>query len=229
MTHRGWNNLAFLFVALLGLAAGVRAADSTRAPNDIQTEALILRALRKDAQLGRLNLGVHVAGGTAKLCGPVPTAELKQRAISIVQHIEGVLTVSARDLYVSTSDQGRKRLTVLIQEERPTQTRAASVPAPPPQVEADRPPPKAAPPVRSGEATRLTANPRLASPAVSLAAAVEHLRQSSVRYQRIRARVQDATVYVHPGDSAVEDAMRFAQAIRRLPGVQHVVLSSGSR
>lgn len=280
MTHSDWNRsgrswasnnarpvsaLVFLGMVLLGLPAEVRATDersrpllstspSSRTAKDIETEAMVLRALRKDAQLGPLNLGVHVMGGTAKLSGPVPTAELKQRAIAIVQHVDGVLLVTARDLYVSPSDQGRKRLSVLIQNDPPTKTRAASPPLPssgigerpaasvwsisPPPAGAGQPPrnaialqvpEKAAPPARAGETARLTGNPHPAAPVVSPAAAVENLRQSNVRYQRIRVRVQDAAVYVLPGDSAGEDAMMFAQAVRRLPGVQHVIVSSRSR
>jgi osmotically-inducible protein OsmY len=271
MTHTVWNTnsgeraadkvrpvaaLVFVVVVLAGLPAVLRAADertgqtrfssSVRSSNDIETEARILGALRKDAQLGPLNLGVHVSGGVARLSGPVPAAELKQRAISLTQRVDCILKVNARDLYVSSSDQGRKRLTVQIQEDRPTQTRAASAPLPssaadwtdsPRQAASDRPPrneitllaPEIAPPARAGEAARLTANPRPVSPAVALSAAIEQLRQHDGRYQQIRARVEGATVFVLPGDTAGEDAMRFAQAVRRLPGVEHVIVSSSSR
>jgi osmotically-inducible protein OsmY len=242
---RAYAASVFLMLVLLGLPAEIRAADertgpsfsaSIRTANDIETEARILRTLRKDAQLGPLNLGVHVAGGTAKLTGPVPTAELKKRAITIAKNVEGVLAVQSRDLYVSSSDQGRKRMSVLIQDDPAAQTRAASPPLP--SNDGGRPsrneitllaPEIAAPPPRVGEAARLTANPRSVSPAVSLASAVEQLRQREARYQQIRARVQGTTVFVLPGDAADENAMMFAQAVRRLPGVEHVIISSRSR
>ncbi|HTU92940.1 MAG TPA: hypothetical protein VMF69_22860 [Gemmataceae bacterium] len=85
-----------------------------------------------------------------------------------------------------------------------------------------------APPARVPEAARLTANPHPAAPSVSIAAAIENLRKREARYQQIRARVQGTTVYIFPGDTASEDAMTFAQAVRRLPGVQHVIVDSGS-
>ncbi|MHB1424591.1 MAG: BON domain-containing protein [Gemmataceae bacterium] len=262
MTHMVWNTnggwraadvvrplavLVFLVVVLGGFPAEMRAADeragqsllsasSTRSANDIETEARILRALRKDAQLGPLNLGVHVSSGVARLSGPVPTAELKKRVIALARQVDSVLTVNARDLYVSSADRVRKQLSLQIQDDRPTQTRAASPPLPsngrgatPRNDITLLAPEMASPPARVSETARLTANPRPVSPAVALAAAIEQLRQREARYQQIRARVQGATVFVLPGDTAIEDSMRFAQAVRRLPGVEHVIVSSGSR
>jgi osmotically-inducible protein OsmY len=242
-----------LALVLLGLSTSVRAADQQSGPSpfvspnrtvkDIEIEAKIRRVLRKDAQLGSLNLTVHMGGGMVQLSGPLPTAELKQRAITIVHRIEGVLSVSGKDLYVSTSDQGGKPLSVLIQEEPPTQTRAASPALPPGGLESLEPrspvaagsqnswpaPERASPPARVPEAARLTANPHAVAQTVALANALERLQRSEVRYQQIRARVQGTTVYISPGDTTAEDAMTFAQAVRRLPGVQHVILVSGPR
>jgi osmotically-inducible protein OsmY len=282
MTHTAWNMSgnypasravrcisAFVFFALLllGFPIGMRAAEeqsgpflltsSTQTMKDIEIETKIRRALRQDAQLRPLNLGVQMSGGVASLSGPVPTAELKQRAIAIAQRIDGVLAVSGKGLYISTSDQSSQRLAVVIQDERPIQTRSASPGSPSPsggwmaegagsnspsrgsQPIALQAPQKASPaaPVlpspkleeeRTG-GTRLTANPHPASPTVSISLALEQLRRRETRYQQIRTRVQDTTVFVFPGEATSEDAMTFAQAVRRLPGVQHVILSSGPR
>jgi osmotically-inducible protein OsmY len=243
----------FLTLALLGFPASVRTADEHSGPflfvsadrtvKDIEIETKIRRTLRQDAKLGSLNLTVHMSGGMVKLSGPVPTAELKQRAITIVQRIEGVLSVSGKDLYVSTADQGGKRLSVVIPEEQPTQTRAASPvlpssgsgafdlrsPAGTGQQNSWLTPQKASPPARVPEPARLTANPHAASLTVSIANAVDRLRRNELRYQQIRARVQGTTVYISPGDTKSEDAMTFAQAVRRLSGVQHVILVSDPR
>jgi hypothetical protein len=75
----------------------------------------------------------------------------------------------------------------------------------------------------------LTANPRPASPSIAIAAAIEDLRRRDTRYQQIRARVQGTTVYLMSVDTATEDVMTFAQTVRRLPGVQHVIMYSNSR
>ncbi|HTU88458.1 MAG TPA: hypothetical protein VMF69_00015, partial [Gemmataceae bacterium] len=154
-----------------------------------------------------------------------------------------VLSARGKDLYISSADQDGKRLSVFIQEEQPAQTRAASPGLPSSgfgSVESRPPsgtgqqnvlpaPQRASAAARVPEAARLTANPHAPSPAVAIATAIERLRRSEARYQRIRARVQGTTVYISSGDTTGEDAMTFAQAVRRLPGVQHVILASDPR
>lgn len=210
----------------------------------MEIEIKIFRALRKDAQLKPLSLGVHMVGGVAKLSGPVPSPEVKKRVIAIAARVEGVLQVNARDLYISSAAHGSKPMTVIIPEDQPTQTRSAS-PRSPSSGQA-RPPreggigvpseqitllaPEVAPhPPRAPEPARLTTNPRPASLVHSIAPAVEHLRRRDKRFQSIRTQVRGAAVCIFPSDAPEEDAMRFAQAVRRLPGVQHVIVASGSR
>ncbi len=227
---------------------------SSRTAKDIQFEAKARRELRQDAQLKSLNLCVEMNSGVATLSGPVPSVELKQRAIQIVQRVEGVLAVTAKDLYISTNEQAGERVTVVVPDDRPIQTRSAS-PGSPSQIgqwnrESARndspsardqqitllapetagsnnplPPSRKLAENKAGGA-RLTGNPHPLSPAVAISLAVEQLRQREARYQQIRARVQGTTVYLFPGATASEDAMTFAQAVRRLPGVQHVILST---
>jgi len=228
-------------------------ASTNQTLKDIEIEYKIRQALRQDAQLRPLNLGVHQSGGVANLSGPVPSAQLKQRAIAIVQRITGVLAVNSKDLYISTSEPAGKRLSVVIQEDRPTQTRSASPGSPSsglgpfasslpsgsgrqitllaPEMAAPPAPKRPSPKLREsrvGEA-RLTANPHPEAPAVSITIALEQLRRRDTRYQQIHTHVQGKTVYIYPNGTATEDAMTFAQAVRRLPGVQHVILSSDSR
>ena len=285
MTHTPWNMsgndpasvdvrpvsfLVFLFLVLLAFPGVLWAGNepsspslfpssSTHTAKDVEIETKIRQKLRQDAQLAPLNLGVHMSNGVAKLSGPIPSAELKQRAIKIVEHVDGVLLVHSRDLYISSSAQGRNRMSVLIQDDRPTQTRAASPHTPavtsgaggqPDSPLSELPPQKAdplvssagssqqitllapeiaSPPARIPEAGRLTGNLRPESSNVALAAAIDHLRQREARYQQIRTRVEGTTVYIVPGETAGEDAMTFAQAVRRLSGVRHVVMDSGSR
>lgn len=265
MTHMSWNmsgnhrtsgdvrrvgSLLLLALVLLVSRSPARAdgpsvgpflfsSSSTRTVKDIEIEAKVRRTLRKDAQLAPLNLGVHMAGGTARLSGPVPSQELKQRAIAIVERVEGVLKVSGRDLYFSTAAQTPKRMSILFPDDPPTQTRSASLPSPTggkkPRKRgggADRQITLLAPemvprPARVPDAARLTANPHRPTPDIS--AAVERLRQRDRRFRPIRTRVQGCTVCIFPGDAAGEDAMRFAQIVRRLPGVQHVIIASSPR
>ncbi len=244
--------LLFLALVLLGCPIGTYAegeqsaapfSSLTQTTKDIEIVARIRQALRQDAQLHPLNLGVRMSGGVASLSGPVPTLELKKRVISIVERVEGVLTVSTKDLYVSTSDRGNKTLAVVIQEDRPTQSRSASpgslssslgsfdsrLPTRNSQQISPLAPEKAAPAARVPEGARLTAHPHPVSSSVSISIAVEQLRRRDARYQQIRTRVEGTTVFVFPGDTSSEDAMTFAQAVRRVTGVQHVILSSNAR
>jgi|SRR5579875_2029147 osmotically-inducible protein OsmY len=250
ISGKGWtaesvrtvSAFVFLLSALLGFPVGMHAAEelsgpflfvsSPRTPKDIEIEAKVRRALRQDAQLRPLNLGVHISGGIADLSGPVPTVELQRKALAIVQRVEGVLAVNAKDLYVSLSDQGGKRLSVLLQDDHPTQTRSASPGSPAGgtgQQVALLAPEMLAPAARGAEAARLTAHPHPPSPTAAISAAIEQMRRCEIRYQQIRTQVQGATVYVFPGGAASEEVMTFAQAVRRLPGVQHVIMVSDSR
>ena len=269
MTHTSWNMSgndpassdvrrlsAFLLLALIALiwCAPLRAADqpkgpflvtsSTRTTRDVEIEIKIFRALRKDAQLKPLSLGVHMVGGVVKLSGPVPSAELKKRVVAIAARVEGVLQVNARDLYISSAAQGSKQMTVIIPEDQPTQTRSAS-----PRLPSSGPEPlsresgsgipvekitllapEVAPhPPRVPEPARLTTNPRPVSLVHSIPPAVEQLRRRDKRFQSIRTQVRGTTVCIFPSDAPGEDAMLFAQAVRRLSGVQHVIVASGSR
>lgn len=263
MMHTYWNTssnpasrgvrsrslFVILTLVVLGYPTGYVVADeevapllftsTTRTPKDIAIETKVRRALRQDAQLRPLNLGVHMSGGIAKLSGPVPSAELKQRAVSIVKRVDGVRDVNAKDLYLSTADQGGKQVAVLIQEDRPTQTLSASPGSPAligeksgtstqSQQVTLLAPEMTAPVARVQEEARLTANPHPAGSTVSIAAAIENVRRREARYQQIRTQVQGTTVYVFPSGTAGEDAMTFAQAVRRLPGVQHVIVESAS-
>ncbi len=241
----------FLAFVLLGCATQTHAEDERSAPlfssstqttRDIEIVARIRQALRQDAQLRSLNLSVRMSGGVASLSGPVPTLELKERALSIVERVEGVLTVSAKDLYISSSERGGKGLAVVIQNEPPTQSRSASpgspssglgvlnsrLPGGTDQRFSSLTPEQPVPVARAPESARLTAHPHTVSPSVSISIAVEQLRRRDARYQQIQARVEGTTVFVFPGETTSEDAMTFAQAVRRLSGVQHVILSSDS-
>lgn len=230
-------------------------ASSNRRENDLEIETKVRRALRNDAQLRPLNLNVHVAGGTAQLSGPVPSQQLKQRAIALVAHVEGVLKVTAQDLYLSSAAEGSKQMSVLVTDDQPIQTRSASphslshgtVPLAQTDTSSDVRPDRTEPVSSSGQRVtllapepaprprrvpdpaRLTANPRPVSTTVSMTAALEQLRQRDSRFQQIRTQIQGATVNIFSGETPVEDAMMFAQAVRRLPGVQHVVVAPGSR
>ncbi len=61
------------------------------------------KALLDDPQLARLNLGIQVQAGVAKLWGPVPTLELSQRAEQKLRSLIELLDVR-NDLIVTDED-----------------------------------------------------------------------------------------------------------------------------
>jgi len=231
-----------------------RLALSARGDNaeDLRIEVAALTALRTDPQLAGLNLYVRISKGIVYLAGEVPSAELKTRAIRLVQKINGVLDVRSGEMYVRKSS-ANKRMTLVIDTDRPTQSSSASPsfrsggvgpgatvePSPPNAISPNRissgqavtllAPETVSIPFRTTEPARLTAHPRPRPPTVSLVAAVERVRQSQSRYQFIRTRVVDSTVCIYPSPQVTtEDVMAFAQSVRRLPGVQNVVVENTS-
>jgi osmotically-inducible protein OsmY len=264
MTHRGRNvnaevstsfdvrgiaRFALLGLALLVIAANARAGDKTPAPfaragEDLMVASHVRTALRKEERLRPLVPHVRVTKGVAHLSGPVPSAELKKRAVEIAAKVDGVLKVEAGDLYVAKVAPRPPSLTLPLEGDKPTQTQSASpnslsgalgtlttrdpIPSAPlsssPQRVTLMAPEAVAVPSRPAEPTRLTAHPRTSSPASSLPASLERLRRSDVRFRTIRTEVQGTTVRVLTGTVAGEQVMDFARAIRGLPGVQRVII-----
>lgn len=221
------------------------------AADDLDVEIHVRLELGKDESLKRLS--VHVAAGVAQLFGPVSSADLKKKAVAIAAGVPGVLEVRAEEVYLAKAPPVVKPLVLPLDGDRPTRTRSASpnslsgvvetlTPRDPPP---SRPTPSAEAPTaprrvtlmapeavtapsRTSEPAVLTANPRTPPAASSIAAAVERLRQSDRRFRSIRTTVDGSTVRVFSGDIPGSQVMTFVQAIRRLPGVQHVILKDTS-
>lgn len=257
-TSRGVRDLVWLvLLALVPLTISAEASAADKSPkpirvsvsrlgaaDDLDVEIHVLSALKKTRFLDRLS--VHVANGVAHLLGPVPSADLKKKAVEIAGQVPGVLEVRTEEVYFAKPPPAAKPLILPLEGERPTQTRSASPnsfsgsvetptardPLPPPAANAPRvtlmaPEAVAAPP-RASEPAVLTANPRTASPPPSIAATIDRLRQADRRFRSIRTEVQGSTVRVFSGDTPGAHVMAFAQTIRRLPGVQHVILKDTS-
>jgi osmotically-inducible protein OsmY len=264
MTHRGRNvnaevstsfdvrgiaRFALLGLTLLAIAAGVHAGDKTPAPfaragEDLMVASHVRAALRKEERLQPLIPHVSVTNGIAHISGPVPSDELKKRAVEIASKVDGVLKVEAGDLYLAKVAPRPPLLTLPLESDKPTQTQSASpnslsgalgtltasdpIPSASPSSSPQRvtlmAPEAVAAPARPTEPARLTTHPRTPPPATSLPTALEHLRRSDARFRTIRTEVQGTTVRVLTGTAAGEQVMDFARAIRGLPGVQHVII-----
>jgi hypothetical protein len=268
--------LVILALASLALPVTTSAADKPSKPvrvsvsrlgaaDDLDVEIHVRRALGKDEALKRLS--VHMAGGVAHLFGPVPSVELKKKAVEIATGVPGVLEVRADEVYLAKAAPKAKPLVLPLEGDRPTQTQSASptslsevvepstsreplTPAKPnpishsslpsrptwpgeagvnsstPQRVTLMAPETVAAPPRATEPAVLTANPRTAP--TSLATAIDRLRQGDRRFRSIRTEVHGSTIRVLSGDAPSEHVMAFVQSIRRLPGVQHVILKDTS-
>jgi hypothetical protein len=212
---------------------------------------LARRALAADKELAALNLGVKVRDGVATVWGPVPSAALGLRAVRTVEGVRGIASVhsemqvtgagKAEELTVTlpprqptrtqsaSPDRERGELPALVLPTRrsrddgpgeglPAMTPARAVPGPRPAVVLG-PPAPARPP-----AEHTTSRAPSVRPAEGLVEAVERVRRAEARFGAVRVEVRGTTVVVHGGEAVGEDVMALAQALRRLRGVQRVLL-----
>jgi hypothetical protein len=215
---------------------------------DIQLTVHARKALAGDPVLGPTNLGVRVQDNVAQLWGPVASEEVRRRAVEVVKRVKGVFEVRDGDVYIAASP---PTLDVPSPPpEAPTRTESASpdpasgkigdligrTAAPPAAV----PPPILGSPfqgVEAAPARTSSAAPFVAwSPAVvawspdhatagaDLRAAVDLVRQADPRFRAIDCWVEGDVVVLRPGAAHGEDAMAFAQAISRLPGLSRIVV-----
>ena len=239
-----------LVLAALGIAvvsAGAAPAAAVPTLRDMQVTIHARRALLEDAELSKLNLGVHVRNGTATVWGPVPSIELGKRAVQQLELVKGVFQVVA-NLYLATPKADDLPALSYVFDP-PTQSASASpdrdsgrignltgrvFPLPEPEgasnlhasvsllapvALADTPRPAAVP----------VPPPAPVAPAVeSPAAAIDRLRTADERFRPIAAELQGGVVIVHGGTARGETVMAFAQAISQLPGVERVVLQNNT-
>src|SRR5260370_14022232 len=67
---------------------------------DIEVQVRARRLLEEDPELAPFNLGVTVRNGEALVWGPVPSPEVRARALKKVADVRGVYTVRG-ELYVA--------------------------------------------------------------------------------------------------------------------------------
>jgi hypothetical protein len=220
---------------------------TNNAPPDFKLEIQALAALGKNSQVGPLNLSVRVSNRIAELSGPVPSAELRQRAVEIVEAIPGLRGVRTKQLYVTRAPRSEQHISLPLEDGKPTETRSASpgilsrdlAPASPEGPKVAQQPAEAAPHTatllapeavapssRPSEPGRLTANPRPRPKAPPIDASLDRLRQSDRRFRAIRTEVEGVTVRIYTGDTSGEHIMAFARLVTHLPGVERVVVKA---
>ncbi len=239
-SKRGPWVAAALTAALFAATAGPpRAAEPTAPPlpekkltfRDIQLTVHARQALADDPVLGPANLGVRVQENIAVLWGPVPTEEVRRRAVEVVKKVKGVFNVRDADVYVDVPP--------------PSVPAPVRTPLPPPppdgptRTESASPDPATgtigaltgrpaaeAPPVVLGAPTAMgdkaPARTVAAAPPEDLAGLLLRARLAEARFQAVDYRLEGDAVVLRPGAGRPEDVMAFARAIKHLPGLSRI-------
>jgi hypothetical protein len=217
---------------------------------DLRLSVLAEREMRKDRVLKYLNLSVKVRNGVAEVSGKVGSEEIARHALGKVESVKGISEARPRFQWMDGSAlvfgapppadqrtifQAAKppaRLapgamtgseTLKSQAEAPHDLPAVDV-SPVPKSESPRDDP---PSVVVGLPQRVAAPPAAAAPATSLAERVAEVRQSEGRFRGIPVDVkEDGTLIVRRSGVSSRDATALSQALRRIPGVSEVLLSS---
>jgi hypothetical protein len=230
---------------LLLLTAPATAADpfpGEGVPSDLKLTVAARRALLDEDRLAGVPLGVSVRHGTAILWGTAPSGELIRLALDRLRRLPGVAGVRSEVLLetvawpaadspaaapegpsaVCTSPAPGPRAPGELAGQVGPRGRAPGLPL---AGSAAPPGPGVAlgPPVAGGLPA---AEPRRPIPrSADLGAAVERVRRGDRRFIAFQAEVRERTVILH--GSAGEDLMDFAEAVRRLPGVERVLVEQG--
>jgi osmotically-inducible protein OsmY len=250
-----WSRAAWLaralFLALTALVtipsafSGDRQAEQRDA--DARQKLLVRRALGKDKALAPYlgDVWIEVRGTTAILSGELPSEALKQRALFLAREVKGVGEVRGDALQVVAQDgipdlpspfvEGVPPRGALAANSRDGRTTQA--PRKSDLSGADPAPPSVTllPPVAVGG---LSPAP-VAKPAVEilpprplpdappdLVSAVEALRRKDNRFRRLKVEVRHKRVFLSGTVSRWDDVNDLANAVRRLPGVEAVVVDN---
>jgi hypothetical protein len=182
------------------LPAGEPPASAIGMIRDLRLALLARRELRNDKLLSGYDLGVEVKAGVARVWGSLPDRDLARRALSRVEHLDGIREVVSELKTagpVVVSDAGFKAL------------KGPSPPALPPalpEVKPSRPPAQPAQPVKRD----------------LLAERIQKVRQEA-RFARLRVEVSGRVVTVYRGGDD-ETAAALAQRLREVEGVEEVKL-----
>lgn len=240
-----------LLVALAGVVALPPAfpadRDAEQRAADSKQKLYVLRALGDDPALAACtDIWVDVDGTTASLRGKVPSAMLKQRALFVAGRVKGVATVNGDGLEVVTRDglpdlpspfpEGTPPRDTLAGNHKGGRTTQAPKktdlpdPLPPPLHESVillPPVPLTGPTSRQEtDPPVVMLHPRPLTTQPDLSSAVEALRQKDDRFRRVRVEVRQKTVYLRGAVRRWDDVNDLANAVRRLPGVEAVILDS---
>jgi hypothetical protein len=209
---------------------------------DLTVTTRVRQALAKDSVLGSLNLFVKVHEGVATLSGPIPDAEVGQRAVKIVREVKGVYEV--RNQFYLAPSKPAPLILIPLTADPPMQIESAS-----PKAEVPIPSTGKEPPTPSDNGVTLGApipltaegptrpvrqpattvagpmRPQAAPAPEPLTDAIKRIRGTDERFRLILIEVRsDGAIWVFDDSRHGEAVTALAQALGRLPGVQNVVI-----
>jgi osmotically-inducible protein OsmY len=189
-------------------------------------------ALRQDAQLGPLNLGVSVRGAIVTVWGSVPSLAAARRAEALLGRVPGVGGVHSELRVVAPDDPQQK---ILAPAPAPPRTAPPVLSEPPPlkpgaltgRVAEPEPSPLVVTPVikvpsqpRAPEPTP----PAAAQPQADLATVIERLHQQDARFRAIQVEVRGGVVRLRGSPRQAADVIGLATAVSQVPGVERVLV-----
>jgi hypothetical protein len=235
-----WTSL----FGLLALAAPLPATEARPAParpeldagpepdlvRDLEVQVRARRLLQEDRELAPLNLGVTVRNGAAVVWGPVPSPELRAKALKKVADARGVFSVRG-EMYLA-QDTGQLLPPGDLRQlpDLPEQTASASpdwrtgrLPPLPGRLASKKPDEPAGPPKAVALKPPIIAPDEGPALTGELPDLIERVRTGDARYRLIVFEVKNGAVYLR-GTAKPENVIAFAKAIADLPGVERVVL-----
>jgi hypothetical protein len=248
---------ALLITVALAPADPAQGTASREAARDLLVMVHARRALRDDAALGSLNIGLRVRDGVATLWGPVPSADVIPKALKTLNSVQGVLGARS-ELYVAVPPRIEDSLLLPPPPAEPLATESASpdpvsglmrtltartekgVPSSSAEaktggsaagVELSAPvpvPESEQRPTAPATKSVVPATQKPPTKSEKLLAAVDRLRQSSPRFRTLRTEVRGTVVIVAGRAEQDEDVMAFARAVSLVPGVERVLTKTDS-
>jgi hypothetical protein len=225
--------------AAAGAARAGESADSA-ARRDLRHTLAARRALLRDPALATLNLGVKVHDRVAVLWGPVPSAEVRQRALEVLRAVPDLLAVRDES-HLDVPDEAPPEFLPEFAPALPglwrgdswrgQLTRRPDEPAPvavPENVRFRPAPPEGDEANPAAEAVLpsvlVPATSAVPPGAAGLREALDRLVASEQRFHRLRAEPRGAEVHVSGTAAHGEDLQAFARRAARLPGVERVIV-----
>jgi hypothetical protein len=209
---------------------------------DVEIAVYVRRALMQDPEIARLNLGVSVRYNQATVSGNVPSRELADAVLRIVENVKGVYQVKdTMRIVEDVKEKAVQELAIGLEKGmflpdlfntpeppslRPMEITTALPDArvweqPSTPVVILLPPVAVTPPIRT---PAITLSVPREEEKVDLAAMIEQLRFTEERYRDVRVEISAGRVTLSGRVSSTEHLIELGRAVSQLPGVGHVDL-----